>query len=119
MQDIKEFSFYVDNSVLKQIENWQNWLSSERRMSWHTTQSYLIDLKEFFIFLFNLYKKRPLTLSILEGVTVTQFRSFLVDRSQHQIARSSLARNMIEQPSVNSASRTVCISSVRKSVQQS
>ena len=94
MQDIKEFSFYVDNSVLKQIENWQNWLSSERRMSWHTTQSYLIDLKEFFIFLFNLYKKRPLTLSILEGVTVTHFRSFLVDRSQHQIARSSLARNM-------------------------
>ena len=94
MQDIKEFSFYVDSSVLKQIENWQNWLTNERRMSWHTTQSYLIDLKEFFVFLFGLYKKKPITLSILEGITVTQFRSFLVDRSQKQISRSSLARNM-------------------------
>ena len=94
MQDIKEFSFYVDDCVLKQVENWQNWLSGERRMSWHTTQSYLIDLKEFFVFLFGVYKKKPLTLSILEGITVTQFRSFLVDRSQKQISRSSLARNM-------------------------
>lgn len=93
MQDIKEFQHLASKEVLADITAWQAWLSAERRLSQHTAQSYLIDLKEFFIFLKD-FLAHDVRQKDLSALSVGDFRSFLVSRSRQGIGRSSIARNM-------------------------
>lgn len=93
MQDIKEFQHLASKEVLADITAWQTWLSAERRLSQHTAQSYLIDLKEFFIFLKD-FLAHDVRQKDLSALSVGDFRSFLVSRSRQGIGRSSIARNM-------------------------
>ncbi len=93
MQDIKDFQQIVEKKLYEAIEGWYEWLSMERRLSLHTAQSYLIDLKEFFTFLQSDIG-HPCTLKDLKNLSVTDFRSFLVARTNQGIGRASIARNM-------------------------
>ena len=93
MQNIKDFQKYLEKKAYEATFAWYDWLSLERRLSLHTAQSYLIDLKEFFIFLHDLLK-RQITLKDLKNLSVSDFRKFLVWRNSRGLARSSLSRNM-------------------------
>ena len=93
MQDIKDFVQICEKKLLNAVEDWYNWLSMERRLSVNTSQNYLIDLKEFLLFL-----KKDLSHAIaikdLKELTVTDFRSFLMAQTNAGIGRSSIARHM-------------------------
>lgn len=93
MQDIKDFQQLASKEVLTDIIAWQEWLSTERRLSIHTSQSYFIDLKEFFCFLTD-YLGHIIREKDLSELSVSDFRSFLVDRAGKGIGRSSIAREM-------------------------
>mgnify|MGYP004660851059 CR=1 FL=1 len=93
MQDIKDFQKFLEKKAYLATAAWYDWLGLERRLSTHTAQSYLIDLKEFFIYLFG-KEQRLITLKDLKDLSIVDFRAFLVRRSQMGLTRSSLSRNM-------------------------
>ena len=93
MQNIKDFQKYLEKKAYEATNAWYEWLTLERRLSLHTAQSYLIDLKEFFVFLHNKLK-HTISLKDLKILSVTDFRGFLVWRNSQGMARSSLSRNM-------------------------
>ena len=75
------------------IEKWQQYLLAEKRLSDLTEKSYLFDLKEFFDFL-KVHLGRSVDLEDLKKLTITDFRSFLVWRTEQKVARTSLARGL-------------------------
>ena len=93
MEEYKPLSLTVTSKLEKVIEDWQKNLLVERRLSRLTGESYLRDLKEFCHFLNEFYEKE-IDISDLKKVTVTDFRSFLVWRTEHDASRSSIARAM-------------------------
>ena len=93
MQEFKNFQQTTTPKVLQMIEAWQSWLLSERRLSSHTAESYFLDLREFMDFLSSDIG-HAVDEKDLKNLSVTDLRSFLVDRSSHHIGRSSIARNM-------------------------
>ena len=93
MQDIKEFMQFCEKKLFNTVKDWYDWLSMERRMSVHTSQSYLIDLKEFFFFL-QKDLGHAVSFKDLKGLTVSDFRSFLMEQTNQGIGRASLARHM-------------------------
>lgn len=93
MQDIKDFVQICEKKLTNTIEDWYNWLSLERRLSQNTSQSYLIDLKEFCLFL-QTDLGHILSFKDLKNLSVTDFRAFLMDQTNHDISRSSIARRM-------------------------
>ncbi|MBP5533990.1 MAG: tyrosine recombinase XerC [Alphaproteobacteria bacterium] len=93
MQNIKDFQNYLEKKAYEATFAWYDWLTLERRLSLHTAQSYLIDLKEFFIYLKKTLK-RNVSLKDLKNLSVSDFRQFLVSRNTSGLARSSLSRNM-------------------------
>ena len=93
MQNIKDFEKYFEKKTYQAFLNWYECLSVERRLSSHTTDSYLLDLKPFLEYMQE-HKKTLLTLKIFKDMSVTDFRGYLVNRTQKGIVRSSLARNM-------------------------
>ena len=93
MQNIKDFEQYFEKKAYQAFHAWYDWLSLERRLSSHTTDSYVLDLKPFFTYL-QKQKKTTLSLKDFKNVSVSDFRKFLVERTEQGIIRSSLARNM-------------------------
>lgn len=93
MQNIKDFQKYLEKKAFDATNAWYDWLSLERRLSLHTAQSYLIDLKEFFTFLHQSLN-HPISLKDLKNLSVSDFRKFLVWRNSLGLSRSSLSRNM-------------------------
>ncbi|MBQ4084224.1 MAG: tyrosine recombinase XerC [Alphaproteobacteria bacterium] len=92
-EEYKSFELWTDIKVQSDIENWQKWLSFERRLSDNTAESYLLDLKAFMSFLFK-YKGESVSRKILKDCSVTDFRAFLVEQTNQKISRSSLARHL-------------------------
>ena len=93
MQEFKDFQQTTTPRVLSMIEAWQKWLSAERRLSALTAESYFLDLREFMDFLSSDIG-HPVDVRDLTDLSVTDLRSFLVERSTQHAARSSIARNM-------------------------
>lgn len=93
MEEYKSLSLTVSSKLKDIIESWQKSLRFERRLSSKTVDSYLIDIKEFFHFL-NEFFEKEIDISTLKKLTVSDFRSFLVWRSEHNVSRSSIARGM-------------------------
>lgn len=75
------------------LNDWCTYLSAQRCLSDKTVASYMEDIKSFFDFLFQTFQK-PADISLLEELTITDFRSYLAWRSQNNIDRSSVARGM-------------------------
>ncbi|MBQ3695506.1 MAG: tyrosine recombinase XerC [Alphaproteobacteria bacterium] len=92
-QEFNPFSVTVTTNLIEKIESWQRYLLTERRLSELTGESYLFDLKEFFDFL-KQHLGRVIDVQDLEKLTITDFRSFLMWRSDQKIARTSMARGV-------------------------
>ncbi len=92
-EEYKPLSECVSKRLNDLIEEWQKNLLLERRLSLLTGSSYLIDMKEFMNFLSEHFG-HPIDLPDLKKISVSDFRSFLVWRSNQKIARSSLARGL-------------------------
>lgn len=92
-QEFNPFSVTTDTKLTDTIQQWQEYLLAERRLSPLTAKSYEFDLKEFFDFL-NKHLGKVITLEDLKDLKITDFRSFLVWRTEQKITRSSLARGL-------------------------
>lgn len=92
-QEFNPFEITVDTKLANTIQEWQEYLLAERRLSSLTAKSYEFDLKEFFDFLHQ-HLGKAVDLKDLEDLKITDFRAFLVWRSEQKITRSSLARGL-------------------------
>ncbi len=91
MTEYKSLSETCEIKLQHQIAAWQDFLLSERRLSPLSAESYLRDLMEFMTFLMD-HKGSKITLSMLQKLSVSDFRGFLVWRAELTAARSSLSR---------------------------
>ncbi len=93
MQEFKNFQQTVCTDVLQMIEAWQKWLRCEKRLSDNTSESYFLDLRLFMDFAQD-YLGHIVQIKDLKNFSVSNFRSFLVWRAQHNMSRSSISRNV-------------------------
>jgi integrase/recombinase XerC len=70
---------------------WADWLRGERRASANTLSSYRFDLDDFFGFVKS-HRGGPISLSVLSGLTLTDFRAWLAFESARGQDASSRAR---------------------------
>lgn len=92
-EEYKPLSLTCTIKLNEVIEGWQKNLLLERRLSALTGEAYLTDLKEFMMFLSG-YLEKIVDVNDLKKLSVSDFRSFLVWRSEQKVARSSIARGM-------------------------
>lgn len=86
-------NFDVQPAVARAVENWQQWLIHERRISKHTLNAYTHDLWNFLQFLSE-HLGFSLGLDDLGSLKNQDFRSYLAFRQENRLARSSTARAM-------------------------
>lgn len=79
--------------LLRAIDDWRDWLTSERRVSPHTADAYGRDLSAFLTFLSD-HLGGESGLDDFAGLKPADFRSYLAHRANSSIARSSIARGM-------------------------
>ncbi|WP_143589539.1 tyrosine recombinase XerC [Thalassospira mesophila] len=75
----------------KAVDDWLQWLRSERRASAHTTENYLVDLYAFLAFTDQHCGGAP-ALATLLSLSPRDFRSWLAHRNDLNMAKSSTAR---------------------------
>ena len=92
-QEFNPFAVTVDSKLAEYIQKWQDYLLAERRLSPLTASSYQFDLKEFFDFL-NQHLGKIIDPEDLNTLKITDFRAFLVWRSDQKVTRSSLSRGL-------------------------
>lgn len=93
MSEYKPIYQTCSKKMQKILAQWQDNLVLERRLSPKTGISYETDMMEFMTFLYE-YLNSEVDLSDLKKLTVTDFRAFLVWRTKHKMARSSIARGL-------------------------
>ncbi len=92
-EEYNPLSITCDVKLRNVLEEWQNNLKLDRRLSLLTAESYLIDIKEFMHFLSE-YLGKTVEIADLKKLKVSDFRSFLVWRTEKNVVRSSIARGM-------------------------
>ena len=70
---------------------WQNWLTSEKRVSEHTLAAYRFDVGNLFHFL-GVHRGRQLNCATLAALTLTDFRSWLAYNAANELDAASRAR---------------------------
>ena len=93
MDNYKDLGNFLQPSLLKIVQRWLDWLTFERRFSSLTVLNYEKDMKAFFNFLFR-FLNHPVGEEDLKKMSVTDFRSFLADQNQKELARSSIVRHL-------------------------
>ena len=73
------------------IKSWFDFLISERRFSEHTASGYITDLSYFIKFITN-HKEATCDISMLENLSLQDFRSWLAYRKRENFAFSSTNR---------------------------
>lgn len=86
-------AFTAEPAVVTAIEEWQTWLTHEKRTSLHTVDGYSRDLSAFFKFLTE-HIGAPPSLDDLKKLKTVDFRSYLAGRAGRGLARTSTARAM-------------------------
>ena len=76
-----------------EYNNWINYLSNIKKLSHNSVISYKNDLSKFFIF-FQDYIEKNVGLKEIEGIEISEFRSFLTYRRNSEISSNSIARNI-------------------------
>ena len=92
-EEYNPLSETANEEVQKMVNDWYDHLTSERRLSMLTGESYLLDIKTFFHFLYN-HLGGQVSLKDLADLKITDFRSFLAWRADARISRSSVAREV-------------------------
>lgn len=77
--------------VLPYLRSFERYLRVERALSPFTLQSYLCDIKQFFIFL-TYYQEGPPSIASLKGITLRAVRAFLTQRIMDGISKGHNAR---------------------------
>jgi integrase/recombinase XerC len=83
----------AEPQVLNAVDGWRGWLADEKHYSKHTVESYTHDLKNFFRFMTG-YLGYPAGLSDLDTLSTIDFRSYLAQRGEDGLERTSTARAM-------------------------
>ncbi|MDY6407873.1 MAG: site-specific integrase, partial [Pseudomonadota bacterium] len=91
--EYKTLSETSDEKVVKIVTDWLTGLQLERRMSPKTVESYGIDIREFLSFMKD-YRSEKISVSLLRQFQVSDFRAFLMDQTEREKTRSSIARVM-------------------------
>ena len=91
--EYKSFNETCAKKVIIHLNEWLDNLVLERRLSPKTGMAYETDMKEFMTFL-NEYLGTTIDLSDLKKLQVSDFRAFLVWKTDQKISRASIARNM-------------------------
>ena len=91
--EYKSFNETCAKKVIIHLNEWLDNLVLERRLSPKTGMAYETDMKEFMTFL-NEYLGTTTDLSDLKKLQVSDFRAFLVWKTDQKISRASIARNM-------------------------
>lgn len=89
----QEITYKADTSILKLIQQWQEWLINTRRYSINTLDAYSRDLADFINYL-SKKQKHLLSLDDLQQLDYQTIRSFISHRKQKHIEKNSLARNI-------------------------
>jgi integrase/recombinase XerC len=79
--------------VITELVRWQSYLSSERRMSAKTVESYVRDVRQFLAFLAQ-HRGGRLSLTILMRTSPQDVRAFMASRRAGGISGRSLMRNL-------------------------
>jgi integrase/recombinase XerC len=85
--------FSARGDLVLAIDEWRAWLHAERRASKHTADAYARDLAAFLAFLVD-HLGAPADCADLAALKPADFRSYLAQRMNQSIARSSIARAM-------------------------
>lgn len=85
--------FSAGAGVRTAIGDWLSWLTHEKRVSDHTYAAYARDLTRFLAFMTE-HLGAPPDFTALSGLGAGDFRSYLAQRTNAGIARSSIARGM-------------------------
>ncbi len=83
----------AEPAVIRAVEEWLKRLGGERRCSQNTIESYRHDIASFLTFLSEHLGFEP-GLRDLQNLKATDFRSYLAQRANQQMARTSTARAM-------------------------
>jgi len=86
-----DYRFIVTDRVAELIERWQRYLTSERRLSKHSINSYTRDIGQFLVFLAD-YEGSDVTIAMLTGAGVPTFRSFMARRRMDGFSNRSAGR---------------------------
>ncbi len=81
----------MDREVSILVDQFLNYLAGQKRSSEHTLTSYRTDIFYFFGFL-KKHQGKQVSKKALEGLTLTDFRSWLVFRNEKEFSNSSTAR---------------------------
>ena len=92
-EEYNPLSVTANPDVQESIAKWYAHLTSERRLSGLTGESYYLDIKTFFHFLYD-HLGNVVSFEDLEKLKITDFRSFLAWRADSHISRSSVAREV-------------------------
>jgi len=84
---------HIEPALQSAIDGWRRWMADEKRASDHTLAAYRRDLNAFLSFITNHIGYAP-GLDDLAALTPADFRSYLADRSNRGLAKSSTARAM-------------------------
>lgn len=80
-----------DSEICAIIDNWQEYLGSQRNYSQHTLDSYMNDLNNYLLFICKYYSSRA-SLKQIESVDIRFMRSWLSSRHQDNFSAASTAR---------------------------
>ncbi|MBR2274298.1 MAG: tyrosine recombinase XerC [Alphaproteobacteria bacterium] len=78
----------INKELSSIIDQWVDWLRTQRNYSTHTIMSYLSDLNIFLSY----FSKDELCLVDLEKMDIRDFRNFFSQRAQQHIGKSTIAR---------------------------
>ena len=92
-EEYNPLSVTTNQDVQDSITKWYSHLVNGRRLSKLTGESYYLDIKAFCHFLYE-HLGETVSLSALEKLRITDFRSFLAWRADSHISRASVAREV-------------------------
>ncbi|MEO1190868.1 MAG: tyrosine recombinase XerC [Pseudomonadota bacterium] len=88
---MSDWAFLVDKDLGKAIAAWQTWLAQEKRASDHTLDAYRRDFGDFLSFM-SQHSGERLSIALIEGLAVRDFRAWLAARAARGMAATSQAR---------------------------
>ncbi len=82
---------FLDQKAAAQVRDWQQYLTSEKRVSRHTLTAYCHDLGSFLAFLAH-YRGETVSLAMLEAMKVRDFRAYMADKRSKDASARTTAR---------------------------
>ena len=82
----------LQSDLVKSVEDWQQHLLYQRKLSQHTAESYAHDLTSFFRFLAT-SKLNKIRIEDLQALTLQDLRAYLASKRREELSNTSLSRH--------------------------